>query len=230
MLIADEIQNEIEGGIYSEGDRLPSEALLCRRFYCNRYTIRQAMDRLKNIQLIHVKQGAGYFISERPLDVRYTITPSTRFSKMIESAGHVPSALVISKELCLPSKKVQETLHLPKNREVFRFEILRFADKTPLAWNETWLPANAFPELEKYMTSFSSLYGILQKQYDVEPQRMFSTFAATIPSTSEASYLQIPLITPLLQIESIVSDEKKGRIEYTKAKYRGDLCQVTSTL
>lgn len=230
MFIADEIQREIERGVYSDGKRLPSEASMCHRFYTNRYTIRQAMDRLVNIGLVRSRKGVGYFVNERPLDLCYTITPFTRFSTMIENAGLKPSAMIISQEKRLPSEKVQEALHVTQNDEVYRFEILRFADDTPLAWNETWLPAKMFEGLPQYMTSFVSLYDILKKHYHVRPKRINSTFQAVVPTVNEATYLQISPSTPLLQIESIVKDEIAGRMEYTKAKYRGDLCQVTSEL
>ncbi|MCA1011964.1 GntR family transcriptional regulator [Halobacillus halophilus] len=230
MSIADEIQTEIERGVYSDGKRLPSEASMCHRFYTNRYTIRKAMDRLTDIGLVSRKKGVGYFVNEPPLDLQYTITPFTKFSSMVQNLGMKPSAIIVSQEKRLPSKKVQEALHLSANDEVYRFEFLRFADDTPLAWNETWLPADMFPDISKHLTSFVSLYDILKKNYKVLPKRINSTFQAVVPTGNEGSYLQISPSTPLLQIESIVKDEIAGRMEYTKAKYRGDLCQVTSEL
>lgn len=48
------------------GDRLPTEAALSERFGVNRHTVRHALDRLREMGLIYVMRGAGYFVADPP--------------------------------------------------------------------------------------------------------------------------------------------------------------------
>lgn len=227
MIIADKLQQEVEEGTYKEGEKLPSESTLCQRFHANRYTIRQALDRLVKVGLLRSRQGLGYFVTEKPFDISYKVTPVTRYSEVVRQSGREPRADLLSAEQRHPTEHVKEALHLTDEDEVYRLKILRYADDIPIAWNETWLPVNCFPDLLPKLTSFTSLYALLKEHYDIKPKRMNSTFQAVFTSAMEASYLQISPSTPLLQIESKVRDNNNKRIEYTQAKYRGDLCRVS---
>lgn len=227
LFITDVLQKEITDGLYTEGDKLPSESTLCQRFRTNRYTVRHALDRLVQVGLIRSKQGMGYFVNEKPLDIRYTITPLTRYSDMIRQSGLKPSAKILSCEKIKPPRDIREKLHLKVGELVYKLNILRYADQIPLTWNETWLPQTLFPELEKYYQNFQSLYQLFEDIYHVYPKRTDSTFQASYPSALEAENLQVSPNTPLLKISSVVCDSNKRCIEFTVAKYRGDLCAVS---
>ncbi len=225
--IADELQLEIESGKYPLDSRMPSEAELCRRFKENRYTIRQALDMLVKTGVIRSHQGKGYYICEKPLNIQYTITPGTRFSDVMERLGCKPSAKLLQYELCTPPEAVARKLQLGSHAPCYRLDILRLASGVPLSLNVTWLPVEPLPDLDGHMASFRSLYALLESGYGLHLQRMSSTFEATYPSARESTLLQIPPNTNLLHIESVMRDQHNRRIEYTSAKYRGDLCRVS---
>ena len=58
-LVADTLRQEIASGRYSEGQMLPTEQLLCRRFQSSRQTIRRALSILEEERLITRRQGSG---------------------------------------------------------------------------------------------------------------------------------------------------------------------------
>lgn len=224
--IADRLQAEIETGKYRQGRRLPSEAELCRRFNENRYTIRQALELLVHAGLIRAEQGKGHFVCEKPLDIQYVITPGTRFSKVISQLGCQPGAILLNQEECCPPPHVAQHLQLAEHDPVYRLEILRLADDVPLAWNETWLPAVYFPGLLQHTNPFHSLYDLLENIYHIRMHRIRSYFQAKFPTAREVMYLEVSPNTSLLHIESVVQDDQFRRVEFTTAKYRGDLCKV----
>ncbi|KPQ08419.1 MAG: transcriptional regulator, GntR family [Rhodobacteraceae bacterium HLUCCA12] len=57
--IADVLEHNILTGHYGPGDRLPSEADLCRHFEVSRPTLREALGRLSALGLLHSRRGAG---------------------------------------------------------------------------------------------------------------------------------------------------------------------------
>ncbi|MDI3508275.1 MAG: GntR family transcriptional regulator [Clostridiales bacterium] len=226
LKIADILQEEIISS-YRPGDRLPSEYMLCTRFNASRYIVRQAMTRLTQVGLIKPHQGVGYFVNNKPLDIRYAITPVTQFSQIVRDLGHVPGAKLIHKEEALAPTYIVEAFHMKTPEKVYKLEIIRYVDDVPLAYNTTWLPAMYFDGLLKETENFTSLYTILRDKYKVNPLRMNSVIQSIAPYARDAQYLNISPNTPLLQIESLVKDEKNRYIEYTVAKYRGDLCRVS---
>lgn len=63
--IADSLRQEIETGVYSSKQLLPTEHLLCQRFQISRQTVRRALSVLEDEGLITRRQGSGSHLRER---------------------------------------------------------------------------------------------------------------------------------------------------------------------
>lgn len=63
--IADALKHEIVGGMYPVGSQLPTEDVLCARFSVSRYTVREALRRLREDNLVASRQGAGTIVVPR---------------------------------------------------------------------------------------------------------------------------------------------------------------------
>ena len=59
------IEQRILDGIYEEGQRLPSEALLSDEFSVSRPTVSKALGKLRELGLINSTQGSGHYVCER---------------------------------------------------------------------------------------------------------------------------------------------------------------------
>ncbi|MDA9980132.1 GntR family transcriptional regulator, partial [Yoonia sp.] len=75
--IATSLSNDISEGIYQQGNKLPTEAVLAARFGVNRHTVRQAMGALADEGIVHARRGAGVFVAMKPTD--YPIGRRVRF-------------------------------------------------------------------------------------------------------------------------------------------------------
>src|ERR1700746_215036 len=53
------LKDEIVSGVYPVGSQLPTEEELCARFSVSRYTVREALRRLREDSLVASRQGAG---------------------------------------------------------------------------------------------------------------------------------------------------------------------------
>lgn len=62
MQIAQLLRDEIVSGIYPVGSLLPTEDSLCDRFSVSRYTIREALRKLREDGLVNSRQGAGTIV------------------------------------------------------------------------------------------------------------------------------------------------------------------------
>ena len=63
------LKDEIVRGVYPVGSQLPTEEELCERFSVSRYTVREALRRLREDRLVSSRQGAGTtVVPPRPSD------------------------------------------------------------------------------------------------------------------------------------------------------------------
>src|SRR6202008_3116969 len=63
------LKEEIVSGVYPIGSQLPTEEELCARFSVSRYTVREALRRLREDNLVSSRQGAGTIVvPPRPAD------------------------------------------------------------------------------------------------------------------------------------------------------------------
>ncbi len=65
LQIARALKEEIVGGVYPVGSHLPTEDDLCRRFSVSRYTVREALRRLREDNLISSRPRAGTIVVPR---------------------------------------------------------------------------------------------------------------------------------------------------------------------
>lgn len=65
LQIASALKQEILDGVYPVGSRLPTEDELCERFSVSRYTVREAMRRLREDNLVASRQRAGTTVVPR---------------------------------------------------------------------------------------------------------------------------------------------------------------------
>src|SRR3954462_15274040 len=67
--VARALRKDIVDGVYPVGSQLPTEEELCARFSVSRYTVREALRRLREDNLVSSRQGAGTIVvPPRPSD------------------------------------------------------------------------------------------------------------------------------------------------------------------
>jgi GntR family transcriptional regulator of arabinose operon len=71
--IYEELLAEIQSGVYKNGDRLPSEALLCERFDASRITVAKAVQGLQRDHLVTRRPGSGTYVESpaRPNSLQF---------------------------------------------------------------------------------------------------------------------------------------------------------------
>src|SRR5689334_15113442 len=83
--IAADLAEAIARGVYSPGQRLPSEHALAEQFGVNRHTIRRSLANLCSQGLLRVTQGSGTYVEEFAIDLALAKRP--RFQRSMALAG-----------------------------------------------------------------------------------------------------------------------------------------------
>ena len=71
LQIARGLKKEIVDGVYPAGSQLPTEEALCERYSVSRYTVREALRRLREDNLVTSKPRAGTIVVSRPSTTSY---------------------------------------------------------------------------------------------------------------------------------------------------------------
>ncbi|MCG5431099.1 GntR family transcriptional regulator [Mycobacterium sp. MYCO198283] len=71
LQVARELRKDIVDGVYPVGSQLPTEHELCERFTVSRYTVREALRRLRDDGLVTSKPRAGTTVVPRPTTNSY---------------------------------------------------------------------------------------------------------------------------------------------------------------
>src|SRR6202012_1739537 len=71
LQVARTLRKEIVDGVYPVGSQLPTEHELCERFAVSRYTIREALRRLRDDNLVSSRPRTGTLVVPRPSSDSY---------------------------------------------------------------------------------------------------------------------------------------------------------------
>jgi GntR family transcriptional repressor for pyruvate dehydrogenase complex len=92
--VAQQLATEIKQGRLKPGDKLPTEAQLVTQCSVSRTVVREAISRLKSLQLVGSRQGSGVYVSAQPPIVPLHFeTPSTVSQEAVIQMVEVRRAL-----------------------------------------------------------------------------------------------------------------------------------------
>ena len=203
-----------------DGDKLPTEQEICEFFNVSRITARQALSELTQRGYIVKKQGKGSYVSAGKMNMQ--LNSLQGFSEEMRSKGLVPSSRLLSLDICNPDPVVAEMLKIDTSIKVYAISRLRFADETPMALENVYIPFYHCPDIEKYDLT-DSLYKVLQENYHITFKKASQRIEAGFIDKKETSrLLGVRLGTQALIIERITFLSGDTPFEYVKSIYRGD--------
>ncbi|RFU60451.1 GntR family transcriptional regulator [Peribacillus glennii] len=208
--------DQIESGLFTSGNKIPTEHSLSKMHNISRPTVRQALAELVKEGYLMKKRGLGTFVSTPLFTGDATVFRT--FAEEMEIFGLSHRAKLISKKVYHASQELSKTLCINQGEEVFEVVRLRFANGNPLAIRTSIIPAKLHPGLLK--ENLEELYSLLA-QKGVYPVRSKQTFQAVPAEKEQAELLKVMKGTPLMLWEGLVFAENDQPMEKVKAVYLG---------
>jgi len=218
------LEAEITGGRYASGARLPTEAALARRFGVNRHTVRRALAALSEAGRIHVRRGAGAFVTQPRLD--YAIGPRTRFSQNLAAAGRVPERELLRVETVVADATERRHLRLAAGAEVHVAESVSRSDGVPVIYSRMAFPAARVPGLPAALWTERTITAALAACGIADYQRLWTRLVAERPGAMVARLLQMRESGAVLRAESLNVDAEGVPIEFGTAWICSDRMQL----
>ena len=195
--IATDLQRRVEGGEFTAGRLLPSEAELSRGYEASRVTIRKALEALRHDGLVDSRQGFGWFVAADP--VRQTLGRLATIEGQLEALGAHAERRILDFAFVQAPRRVRE--HLGAG-QVLRVRRVNLSDGEPFARVTVWVPERFGRALSRDDVARRSFYELLP----VELGGAVQTIGAAAAAPEDAELLEIPPGSPVLRCERVTHD------------------------
>jgi GntR family phosphonate transport system transcriptional regulator len=222
--IADDLEQAIALGTHTAGDRLPAEYAIAARFGVNRHTVRRALAELTQRGLIRAERGSGTYVERKRL--AYPIGARTRFSEIVGTAGRGPEGRLIGHGCEPATADIAKRLGLDAGEPVVRLEILRSADRVPIASATSWLPAALAPDAARVYRARRSMTAVLA-HYGISDYRRQSTrISAATADALDAERLGLAPGRAVFIVDSIDVTPRGAPILTNRARFAADRVEL----
>lgn len=221
--IEERIVDLVESGRLAVGDRLPSERDLADWVGVSRLTARAALASLAQRGLVERGAGRRGTVVARA-KLAYDLGHFAGFTETVHRHGLAASARIRAlNELAAPVVVARE-LRLAAGAPVYRIERLRFAGGEPLTLEDSWIPAERFPDFVDHDMR-GSLYALMRDSYDCGPVRAVERLEPTLAEDHHAEALGVEVGSPLMLVVRVAYAEDDTPVEYARDHHRGDRAQ-----
>jgi len=218
--ISDWLKKQIDENKFRINEKLPSESELSEKFDVSRVTVRRALQTLENKKLIYRCQGIGSFVSDQRSHQNFANLND--FMEDMEGSGMKAGSKLLSFKHEDTDERIGAVLNLRENKKVVRIERIRLADDEPVAFDITWMPLFYGQLLEGYDLERSTIFQILERDFDIPILKGCYRLDAAICNPELAKFLNIESGLPLVLMERISYTIGNKPIYYQKRFYRRD--------
>lgn len=225
--IQDTLSADIANGHYAQGDKLPTEAELSKRFGVNRHTVRRALSEMAANGTVHSRRGAGVYVASRPTD--YPIGRRVRFHQNLSDQGRLPAKQILRLETRLPDAREAEALRLNDGDQVHVYEGISLADDSPVALFKSVFPAVRLPQMLVDLAETKSVTQALARGGVHDYTRAETRLTAKLATATQALNLRIQDGAPILRTQSINIDTDGVPVEFGLTWFAGDRISLVIT-
>jgi GntR family transcriptional regulator len=201
----------------------PGELELVDAYAVSRYTVREALRRLRESRLIDSAKGRGSWV-RRGGDVDPPLGSLYSLFKEVDAQGIIQRSTVLCQQVVTWPDAAQQ-LGLPADAELFHLERVRLADEQPMAHDRVWIPAQIAAPLLDVDFTVSGLYDELAARCGVSLAGGRERIRAIIPGEVDRKILEVPSDVACFQIERL-SSVRSTPLEYRHTVVRADRYSV----
>ncbi len=222
-----DLRQMIQRGVILPGGMLPPELDICQAYSVGRQTVRQAIARLVDEDLVERFAGRGTFVREQPDHIQFFLDRS--FSQQMREMGRVPHSRLLGQELGTVNREFVPALHAYQGKPCLTLERLRLGDAEPICHQTSTILSERCPGIEGYDFTNQSLYEILATRYHLVINRIDHVVRAVAADGYRADLLEVEEGTPLLFVGTTTYLDDGEPIEHTSSYYRADRYEYSTT-
>lgn len=220
--LIDDCERRLQAGEFVQ--QFPGEHDLCREYDVSRYTVREALRRLRDRGVLD--SGRGRTTKVRHDRIEQSLGALYSLFREVEARGMLQRSTVLAREQVL-NPTVARRLGLNDDEPLLHLARVRHADEEPLAVDRAWLPFELAAPLLEVDFSHAGLYDELEARTGVRLTGGRETITAVVPSPDDEDLLALPDGVGVLRIERTASVDDR-LVEWRSTILRGDRFAVSS--
>lgn len=227
--LALEIQKKINQGIYTAGQRLPSERDMMEEMHVSRSTVREALQRLQAENIIDIIPRGGAIV--RIPGAKITVGPAKpttskasglelkragSFIRAMEAQGKKTLVRFIEPSSIIPAgQRIGEKLDIDYKTDVLRRYRVHLVDNVPYRVLDSYYLASLLGGLLGEDEGYIPLFKWLSENKDHRASRAYEKINIRMPSTEEATLLNISRTQPVVDMDRWVWTDNNILFEYS---------------
>jgi GntR family transcriptional regulator len=216
--IQGQIRDRIASAGLQPGDAVASERELAKTHKVSLMTARHALAGLEHEGIVERRLGAGTFVAVPKIHFNKLMS----YTEQMSSRGLAPRSRVLMAKVITGEPEVAARLGLPAATRVTKIQRLRLTGEEPFALETCYLPAGDFPDLASAPLGRSSLFAILEHDYEAKLAYADEEVDATSADASIAEMLSVPRGASLLRIRQTIYSTKGKATIYGVGFYRSE--------
>jgi DNA-binding GntR family transcriptional regulator len=228
--VVTELRNRINQGIYSAGQRLPSERDIMDELNVSRATIRTALQRLQAENIIDIIPRGGAFV--RLPSSKVIVGPSTptlsiadglelkragSFVRAMEAQGKQTLIRFIERSsIIMAGHDIGEKLQTSPDTKVLRRYRVQLVDRVPYRILDSYYLASLLGDLLGQDDNYIPLFKWLYEHKGIKAQRAFEKINIRMPDGDEATLLNISRTQPVVDMDRWIWADNDTLFEYTR--------------
>jgi GntR family transcriptional regulator len=221
-----DLRQMIQRELILPGEMLPPEMDICHAYGVGRQTVRQAIARLVDEDLVERFAGRGTFVREQPNHIQFFLDRS--FSQQMRELGRTPNSRLLSQQTGTVDLDVP-ALQAYQGKPCLTLERLRLGDSEPVCLQTSTILSERCPGIEEQDFANQSLYEALATRYQLAISRIDHVVRAVAADEYRAELLEVQEGTPLLFVGTFAYLDDGKLIEYSASYYRADRYEYSTT-
>ena len=217
-LIRMKLLREMKTGQFAECDRLPRELELAKQFNVSRNHLREVLAQLEREGFITRIHGVGTIINHHVMQVKNRMDIEVEFLDIISQNGYHPEVSYVHIQEEEASRYIAEKLQIPEKTEVLRVSRVCTANGRPAIYCEDVLEKSLIKEEYTLKDFEPPIFHFLKKCCYIEAYMDLTQLHAVVANEVVAKALNIPMGTPLLNMEEVDYDIS-GNIVFYSSQY-----------
>lgn len=210
------IEEEIQTGVYKEGELLPREIDYEEKYGVSRITVRAAIGELERRGYVERIKGKGTIV------LRYKrsepLLKIEGFTDEMKAKGIVPTTKSAKITLVKADEECAKQLQIDKGTPVYELIRVRCINDIPVVRFKTYIKSTIDMSLDQEVY-YDSLYDYLRKNHKIEVVKITQRITAGLADEVLARELNCNKKSPMLILKRVGYDQNGTIFEYTEGQY-----------
>lgn len=228
--IINAILKDVKQGVYTVGDRLPTEYEFCRKFEASRQTVREALRRLQEMGYIARRQGSGSILISRRMD-RLFQNSITSLEQLIQYASTTKLEILSTDRIVVGARQAEELGCQPAD-QWFRISAVRRREEEDqlIGYTEIYVDVS-FEEVVRNIGAVqTAVYEMIEETQGVKITEVLQSIEAVPASLNIASRLSIEPGSAVLLFRRRYFSEDRRLVQIAKSWHPGEHLKYEMTL